>query len=169
MSKLGNEGHTPRWRRINIKCNTDKRVCYVPACCNPFIKVIRLASKGTINELFQIPSENQHHTLACDENPGYPLYQEHCRVLYRHLNSAHFNKQSKTCKKFMSFLTKTRKCPEPAIVQTILAENTEFTEEIKSDDRVCYACYKSHLVIIKHVQNSSHSTDAELQDLIDKL
>ena len=159
LSKLGNEGHTPRWRRINTKCNTDKRVCYVPDCCNPSIKVIRLASKGTINELFQIPSENQHHTLACDENPGYPLYQEHCRVLYRHLNSAHFNKQSKTCKKLMSFLTKTRKCPEPAIVQTFLAENTEFTEEIKSDDRVCYACYKSHLVIIKHVQNSSHSTD----------
>ena len=62
-----------------------------------------------------------------------------------------------------------RKCPEPAIVQTFLAENTEFTEEIKSDDRVCYACYKSHLVIIKHVQNSSHSIDAELQELIDKL
>lgn len=42
-------------------------------------------------------------------------------------------------------------------------------EEIKSDDRICYACYKSHFVIIKHMQNSSHSTDADLQQLIDTL
>ena len=87
LSKLGNEGNTPRWRRINIKCNTDKRVCYMSQA----VVIHPLRSLGTINELFLIPSENQHHTLACDENPGYPLYQEHCRVLYRHLNPAHFN------------------------------------------------------------------------------
>ena len=104
--------------------------------------------------------------VACDEDLGYPLCQEHYRVLYRHLNPEHFIKNCKTCKKLMTDLTKTRKCPVPAVVQSFLANNTEFTEEIKSDDRVCYACYKLHLVIIKHVQNSSQSTDAQLQELI---
>ena len=47
----------------------------------------------------------------------------------------------------MTDLTKTRKCPEPAVASAIiLANNTEFTEEIKSDDRVCYQEY-----IIKRV------------------
>ena len=66
-------------------------------------------------------------------------------------------------------LTKTRKCPEPKLVQAFLWKNTKFTEEIKPDDRVCYACYKSHLVIIRHTQNSSFSHSAELCKLINKL
>ena len=145
---------------------SDKRACYVPECCNPSIKITRLASMATIHELFEIPSENQQHTLACD---GYPLCQEHYGVLYRHLNPSHFTRKCKTCKRLVSDLTKMRKCPEPAVVQTFLTKNTEFTEEIRCDDRICYACYKSHLVIIKHMQNSSHSTDADLQQVIDTL
>ena len=34
---------------------------------------------------------------------------------------------------------------------------------------MCYACYKSHLVVIKHTQNTSVSTDTELHLLISKL
>lgn len=123
LSKLGNEGHTPRWRKINIKCNADKRACYVPECCNPSTKVTRLASMATIHELFEIPSENQHHTPACDEDLGYPLCQEHYGVLYRHFNPSYFTKKCKTCKRLVSDLTRTRKCPEPATVQTFLTKS----------------------------------------------
>ena len=40
--------------------------------------------------------------------------------------------------------------------------------EIATDDRVCYACYKSHLIIIKLVNNTVHSTDVDLRLLIAK-
>ena len=42
---------------------------------------------------------------------------------------------------------------------------TGFEGEIRSHDRVCFTCYKSHLVILK--QNKPVSKDSDLQQLID--
>ena len=148
---------------------TSDKICYVPGCSNPSSKVTQIASKSTLMELFDNQSENEHPTLTCEEERGYPLCQEHYGVLYRHLNPTHFHKQCKTCNRLLYDLTKTRKCPQPTLVQSFLMQNTEFTGEITADDRVCYACYKSHLVIIKHSNNTNHNTDRELHELIDAL
>ena len=34
---------------------------------------------------------------------------------------------------------------------------------------MCYACYRAHLIIIKHLQNTTISTDDDLSALIDKI
>ena len=62
--------------------------------------------------------------------------------------------------------TKSRKCPDPILIQRFLLQNTDFAGEINVEDRICFACYKAHLVIIKHTSNS---TDQDLSSLIDKL
>ncbi len=167
LSKLDDIDYIPRW--IKISQTRDKKTCYVPGCSASCYKVTKLASEATLNRLFDAPCENESPLLGKDQHDGCPLCQEHYGVLYRHLNPTHFIKKCKTCNKLLLDLTKTRKCPEPTLVQSFLRENTEFTEEMKPDDRVCYACYKSHLVIIKHTQNSSFSTDAELHQLTTKL
>ena len=166
LSNLGDEDHVPRWKKVNE--TSVKKICYVADCSNASFKVTKLASKATFDELFDTPSENEC-PISPEAQGGYPLCQEHYGVLYRHLNPTHFIKRCKTCNKLLCDLTKSRKCPEPALVQSFLKENTEFMDEIKPDDRVCYACYKSHLVIIKHVQSTSLSTDTELHELMAKL
>ena len=47
--------------------------------------------------------------------------------------------------------------------------STDFAGEINVEDRICFACYKAHLVIIKHTINTANSTDQDLSSLIDKL
>ena len=59
-------------------------------------------------------------------------------------------------------ISRSRKCPEPELIQIFLQQNTEFSDVINADSRVCYACYKAHLLIIKHMQNTITSTDADL-------
>jgi len=159
LSKLGNEGHIPRWRNIEVKRGTGNKICYVPACSNSSFKVTQVANKTTLEQLFDISSENIPPVPASNEEKGYPLCKEHYGALYRQVNPTHFTKKCKTCDKLLCVLNKTRKYPDPALVQSFLVQNTDFRGEITATDRVCYACYKSHLVISKHMHSSTSSTD----------
>ena len=98
LSKLGNKGHIPRWR--NIK-KSSKEMCYVPACSNPSFKVTKVASKATLEQLFEI-SSTDNEPPASNEERGYPMCKEHYRQLYRHVNPTHFTKKCKTCDKPLS-------------------------------------------------------------------
>ena len=69
----------------------------------------------------------------------------------------------------MTDMSKSRACPQPDVIQKYLRENTEFSGEICNDDRVCYACYKSHLITIKHLNSTVNSTDADLCLLIARI
>ena len=142
-----------------MKRGTGNKICYVPACSNPSFKVTQVANKTTLEQLFYISSENIPPVPASNEEKGYPLCKEHYGALYQQVNQKHFTKKCKTCDNLLCDLTKTRKCPDPALVQSFLVQNTDFREEIIATDRVCYACYKSHLVISKHMHSTTSSTD----------
>ena len=163
LSKLGNKGHVPRWRK-----KSSKEICCVPGCTNPSFRVTQVAGKATLEQLFGISSDNEPLS-ASNEERGYPMCKEHYGELYRHVNPTHFTKKCKMCDKLLPDLTKARKCPQPALVQSFLVQNTEFTGEITASDPLCYACYKSHLVIIKQMHNTTSSRDNELCSLIDAL
>ena len=47
--------------------------------------------------------------------------------------------------------------PEPALLQQCHTTNTEFKDIIHKDGRV--SCYKSHPVIVKHINNLVVDTD----------
>ena len=42
------------------------------------------------------------------------------------------------------------------------SEISDFTGQISIEDRICYVCYKAHLVIIKHTNNTTSSTGQDL-------
>ena len=57
-----------------------------------------------------------------------------------------------------------RPCPDPETIRTYLEETTGYEGTLNDGDKVCFACYKSHLHILKHSQ--SKSTDADLDEVI---
>ncbi len=70
------------------------------------------------------------------------------------------------CSKQFDTSDKRRSIPDLDIVQHFLQPNTEFRETLQMDDHVCYTCYKSHLVLVKHVKQIVCSTDSDLLDLV---
>ena len=125
--------------------------------------VTKLVGKQSLCDFFVVEIGNAE---SSDEETT-ALCLEHYGSLYRHLNP--FIRTCITCAKTVNNVTKTHKCPEPALIQQFLQQNTEFTGEIGAEDHVCYACYKAHLVTIKHMHNTTTSTDADLASLIDKI
>jgi hypothetical protein len=63
----------------------------------------------------------------------------------------------------------TRTCPSPHIVEKILQETTDFQGQIRSNDKVCYSCYKSHLVSLEGHTSAAVSVDSNLQELLSNL
>ena len=57
-----------------------------------------------------------------------------------------------------------RVCPQPTYIQEYLKEHTGFEGTIAESDKVCYTCYRSHLVILG--QRGQSSTDSDLLQLI---
>ena len=104
------------------------------------------------------------NSLALHDISGYPLCITHYGELYRKLHPV--SKNCKTCNKAITDPTKTRKCPDPALIENFLQQNTGFMAKIGVEDRICYACYKAHLVIIKQTNNTTESLDQDLFALI---
>lgn len=88
-----------------------------------------------------------------DEGVG--LCKEHYGQCYRHFHP--FQTKCKTCEKNMAEMSKSRTCPQPKVIQKYLTDNTDIVGEICTDDKVCYTCYKSHLIIIKHINTPQMS------------
>ena len=57
-------------------------------------------------------------------------------------------------------------CPNPTKIENYLRKNTGFEGQIREGDRVCYTCYRSHLMILNE---KPVSTDQDLQALINVL
>ena len=58
-------------------------------------------------------------------------------------------------------------CPLPKLVEEHLKASTGFEGKIRENDRVCYSCYRSHLVIIQ--TSRSISNDSDLEELVEGL
>ena len=69
----------------------------------------------------------------------------------------------KTCNKRLHNIHSCRKCPNVLLIQL---ETTDFEGTISHDDRICYACYKAQLMIVKQIENPQTSTDSDLEVLI---
>ena len=137
-------------------------------CTNNVYKVTKLVDKISICNFFRGQDENMNIQLESMVNEeGVSLCKEHFGAWYRHIHPS--QSKCKTCNKNITDMSKSRACPQPDIIQKCLRENADFSGEIANDDRVCYACYKSHLIIIKLLNNTVHSTDVDLRLLITKI
>ena len=163
INNISEDGFIPRWRKLMNKCTQTK--CCVPNCTSNVHKVTKLVDKVTVSKFFNAQNENTEPESATDEGAG--LCKEHYGAWYRHINP--FHTKCKTCDKTITDVSKSRACPEPDLIQKHLQENTDFSGQIRTEDRVCYACYRSHLFIIKHLNRTVHSTDSDLGSLIDRI
>ena len=64
--------------------------------------------------------------------------------------------------------SKTKPCPEPETIKKYLHDNAGYDGDINEHDKVCYACYRAHLVILKQ-KDKLISSDADLEKLITTL
>ena len=158
VSKISDENFIPRWKRLR---NVDNDTCYVHGCKNAVHKVTKVATRTQVCDFFKLPAGNTNESI------GTPLCVEHYGAMYRHLNP--MQNKCRTCEQAITDMKKSRTCPRPVLVQTFLQQNTEFIGTINPQDRVCYACYKSHLVIIKHTQKNITSTDVDLSTQIKRI
>jgi len=129
-------------------------------------KITTLSDKSTICSSFGMDKENSEPIETASSNEGIPLCTYHYGILYRHLNPSHL--KCKTCSKHISDITKSQAVPEPGMIGAFLSENTDSNESISSNDRVCFTCYKSHLLLLKHLKGSVKSTDSDLKTSIVK-
>ena len=158
ISKISDENFLPRWKK-----SSQRKHCLVPTCDRMSSKVTHLVDQSTLCEIMHISGSD----LELCEAQGFPLCSEHYGALYRKLNP--FKRNCKTCNKALLDITKARKCPNPTVVQKFLSENLDFDGTINDEDRICTTCYKSHLILIKHITQSVKSTDSDLTHKISEL
>ena len=160
ISKLSEPGFTPRWR----KHSAIDECCCVPNCRTSPQKVTKLVTREELCHIFSISDQE---ILPANNESGFPLCIIHYGELYRHLHP--LTRNCTTCKKRITDCTKSRKCPNPALIQSFLRQNTNFTGEITANNQICNACYKAHLVVIKHSNSAVESLDEDLASVIRKL
>ena len=161
ISQIRNAGFIPRWRKIN----PSKPKCCHPGCSNVSYKITKLASKARVFQLLNVQVDDSQESLTDDQTA---LCTEHYMTFYKILNPE--NRKCGVCKKPLSNLSKSRKCPDPEIIQNYLVQkNTDFSGEIGIGDHMCYACYRAQLIIIKHLNNTTTSTYADLVQTLDRI
>ena len=152
------------------KTKRNSSVCVVPGCNDIIYKVTRLVDRVTVCNFF---GENKEkNELPIDEpslvhDDGTGLCKEHYGAWYRYNNF--LQKKCKTCDRIIVDVSKARACPEPQVIKQFLKDNTDFSGDISVNNRVCYACYKSHLFTIKLLQSLVSSTDSDLSTIINKI
>ncbi len=162
VSNVNDVSFSPRWRK-----NTGimKLICYIPNCTNTDIKT-KLIDVQQLTPFFPV-GHNDATFSNEDGTNNVPICSYHYMQWYRYAHTTHSD--CKTCGKQIRDYSKSRPVPEPVVLQHFLNTNTEFKGTFQPDDRVCYACYKSHLIAVKHAKNVVTSTDGDLTDLISEI
>ena len=75
-----------------------------------------------------------------------PLCKHHYHLVYNMLQPTQTH--CVTCDVSLRH-SKTKSCPEPEIIKKYLHDNASYDGDINEHDKVCYACYRAHLVIWK--------------------
>ena len=149
---LSDSMFVPRWKKSN-----DKRECCIQQCSNTVFASLHKTSE-------QVQSAIQSGGLKCSlstvPTPA-PLCKHHYHLVYNLLQPTQIH--CITCGMSLKH-SNTRLCPQPKFIENHLKENMGFVGTNGGNDKVCYICYRSHLVILQ--QQSSVSKDSDLQQLI---
>ena len=155
--RAGDPSFVPRWRKST---KTDTK-CYINWCMSAKAHVTKVVDLADLLSFFSCDQEDTAGTTN-----EVPLCIEHYNDWYSYNHpESHSHLKCKTCYKYIDQSDKSRSIPEPELLQPFLLNNTDFQGSLSPDDRVCYACYKSHLATVKHIKQSVKSTDSDLQHL----
>ena len=133
-------------------------MCCISDCTESAFVCSKMASSGTM----KLAMERMGVSCSLHEPPEpTPLCKHHYRIIHSILQPPQTN--CATCNISLRHCT-SRPCPQPEVIQQHLRENTGFDRHVKAQDKVCYTCYKRHLLILQ--QNKMTSRDSDLQKLI---
>ena len=145
---LSDDTIVPRW---------NKPATETPACCVSDCHQLSHAmlQKATPEQLLQaftaLGLECGTHTP-----PPTPLCKEHYHAVYNAVYPTQYH--CATCGVSLRH-TKQRLCPEPALIEQHLKENTNFQGTLTLTSKVCFPCYRAHLFALKADREESHDND----------
>jgi hypothetical protein len=153
ISKLTkNESFIPRWDRLTKK--KGMKCCSVINCCEAAQHQTNVSIDDGILFSANIKLESLNDSAM-------PLCSHHYHLIYNlqqpsqtHCITCNMWLKQKQC----------RLCPEPQIVEELLKERTDFSNNIRQTDKVCFSCYKSHLNLLK-CDNGNTLKDSKDEDL----
>ena len=127
----------PRWQKATQISKQSE--CYIKTC-----KEIAKHNSSDTNFSNSLSAANLK--LKYDEIPSsIPLCNQHYHVIY----NLHQPTQTHCITCNMWLKRNARSCPSPNIIEALLRQNTDFNSHIRSSDKVCYSCYKSHLILLQ--------------------
>ena len=140
---LSNKDYVPRWKKCTNKTQSGK--CCVHQCHeNTFSSLKKPAEE--ISSAFQ---KAQLHITEFLVPVPTPLCKHHYHMVYNPTQT-----HCVTCGMSLKHANP-EACPNSMKVEECLRENTSFDGNIKDGDKVCYACCRSHLVILHELSSIS--------------
>ena len=132
---LVNDTFVPQWQKLSGREN---KVCSVKACDS---KVFASLHNADIIGVFNQCDLEPNATVTTPT----PLCKHHYQVLYNKIHP--MQTHCITCGSSLRH-TKSKTCNQPNVIELYLKEKAGFEGTIKEGDKVCYVCYRSHLVIL---------------------
>ena len=149
---IADHSYVPRWRKEREK------VCCISDCNESVFACSRMANSETLRSAMDAAG------VECSVNDlpePTPLCKQHYHMIYNVLQPPQTN--CVTCNISLRHCN-IRPCPKPEVIEEHLRENTGFEGHVKAQDKVCFTCYKSHLIILQ--QSRTISRDTDLQQLL---
>ncbi len=153
---LADNTYKPRWEKL--KESIEKTTCCIAHCTEAVFASLHRASD-------QLHSTMETIGLKCSASEiptPTPLCQHHYHLVYKTVQP--HQTHCATCGTSLKH-SNPRSCPQPTVIEKYLQENTDYDGHISDHDKVCYASYRAHGVILKRGDNVA-SSDSDLQELI---
>ena len=147
---LSDSSHVPRWTKLS----SEKECCVQECTSNVFASF----QKTTSVEMEQVFNSVGLKCSYPSVPVPVPLCTHHYHLLYNLMQPR--QEHCVTCGASLRRQTNPKACPQPALIERHLKETVGFEGAIRESDKVCYTCYRSHLVILQ--QGNDISRDSEL-------
>ena len=143
---MTNPSHSPRWEKVKhdaIKCCVKDcpGTCFVHSKINTVKQVFEDTGLQTEGDTIPFPT---------------PLCNHHYYMVYNALQPQQTN--CPTCGISLKHI-KSRPCPNVELIEKHLRDSAGFDGNLRSGDKVCYSCYKWHLVILQEEKQISRDSD----------
>ena len=138
-----NPSHSPRWEKIKH----DVIKCCVKGCPDICFAHSKVTDSDTMKQIL----EDKSLQIEGDTIPfPTPLCNHHYYTVYNAVQPQQTN--CPTCGISLKHV-KPRQCPNAELIVEHLRDSAGFEGNLTSGDKVCYSCYKSHLVILQEGKN----------------
>ena len=147
--------YTPRWEKKSC-------TCHISECSETFHSHMAISD--------EVVATIECANLVCntgDNSTSIPLCKLHYSLIYQMIQQPR-QTNCPTCGISLRH-KKSRVCPQPEQIGHHLSKTIGFEGHITEGQKVCFSCYKSHLVILQQNSCTCESTDSDLEILINTL